>query len=80
MKMFNREGMNVVVVDITTPDISEVGFFVVKVVISHMQPITGDYNYRRLGGRRLYEMPQKLAFSDKVVEEADLNRYPFPLI
>jgi len=68
----------VIVVDITTPDIREVGLSVVKVIIPGMQPINGDYNHRYLGGRRTYKVPRILGYTDREVKVEELNRLPHP--
>jgi ribosomal protein S12 methylthiotransferase accessory factor len=51
--LFKVTGMDVIAVDITTPDVKEFGFCVVRVIIPQLQPLNGDYRFRILGGRRL---------------------------
>jgi ribosomal protein S12 methylthiotransferase accessory factor len=69
---------DVVGVDVTTPDINEAGFKVVRVIVPNLQPM--DMNHRRphLGGRRLYEAPWKLGLTDKPRDESDMNPAPHP--
>lgn len=78
LKALSDKDTDVIVVDITTPDVEEAGFKVVKVVIPGLQPLNGNFNYRRLGGRRLYETPKTLGYTEKATQENDLNPYPHP--
>jgi len=77
-EMLAAKGMDVIAVNITTPDITEVGFTVMKVIVPGLQPLNGDYAYRCLGGRRLYEVPRILGYAEEATEEASLNPYPHP--
>jgi ribosomal protein S12 methylthiotransferase accessory factor len=69
---------DVVVVDITSPDIAEVGFNVARVLIPGMQPLSEDHRFRFLGGTRVYEMPRLLGYSQNDSMEEKLNPYPHP--
>ena len=71
-------GFDVIVVDLTTPDIEEVGFNVVRVIIPGLQLLHGDRNMF-LGGERLYSVPLALGYRKEPVREEDLNYYPHPL-
>ncbi|NPV69308.1 MAG: YcaO-like family protein [Firmicutes bacterium] len=72
------KGHEVIAVDVTTPDIAEVGFSVVRIVIPGLHPLEMDHNWRKLGGRRLYEVPYRLGYSDHVATEAEMNPIPHP--
>ncbi len=78
LEALSDKDTDVIVVDITTPDVEEAGFKVVKVVMPGLQPLNGNFNYRRLGGRRLYEVPKLLGYTEKTTQESDLNPYPHP--
>jgi ribosomal protein S12 methylthiotransferase accessory factor len=69
---------DVVGVDVTTPDINEVGFKVVRVIVPELQPMDINHQYPHLGGRRLYEVPFKLGLVAKPREESELNADPHP--
>jgi ribosomal protein S12 methylthiotransferase accessory factor len=69
---------DVVGVDVTTPDIDDVGFKVVRVVVPDLQPMDIDHNRRHLGGRRLYDVPVKLGLAARPAAEAELNDVPHP--
>jgi ribosomal protein S12 methylthiotransferase accessory factor len=60
-------------------DIAGHGFHVVRTLITGLQPIHFGYGEERLGGRRLFELPQKLGFADRARAVTDLNMCPHPL-
>jgi ribosomal protein S12 methylthiotransferase accessory factor len=66
-------GYEAIVVDITTPDIAEVGFSVVRVVVPGLLPLHGHHLHPYLGVRRLHEAPQRLGWPT-----AGLNPFPHP--
>jgi ribosomal protein S12 methylthiotransferase accessory factor len=67
----------IMVVDLTTPDVRQCGYNVVKVLIPQLQAMEGDYTHRYLGGSRLYEVPAKLGFVGASSYET-LNPFPHP--
>jgi ribosomal protein S12 methylthiotransferase accessory factor len=69
-------GLEVLVADLTTPDVAGLGFKVVKVLIPGMHPIDFGY-WRHLGGRRLYETPARLGYR-AAYGPNDLNLFPHP--
>ena len=50
LSLLESRGFDVLVVDLTTPDVREVGFRVVRVLIPGLQPLHGDHCYPFLGG------------------------------
>lgn len=73
-----RHDIDVIIVDLTAPDIREVGFSVVRAILPGLQLLHGDRN-PFLGGKRLYSVPQALGYRDRLVTEDELNTYPHPL-
>jgi ribosomal protein S12 methylthiotransferase accessory factor len=71
-------GLDVVAVDLTTPDVDEAGFKVVRCVVPGLQPLDINHNERHLGGRRLYEVPHRLGLAPEPPGEDDLNPDPHP--
>lgn len=69
---------DVVAVDVTTCDVEEVGFKVVRAVMPELQPMDIDDRYRHLGGRRLYDVPWRLGRVPGPRSTAELNPYPHP--
>jgi len=73
-----EKNLDVIVVDLTQPDVAELGFTVVKVLVPGLIDINADHNYPLLGGHRLYALPRLLGYTDRDVTEAELNRIPHP--
>ncbi|HZH13079.1 MAG TPA: YcaO-like family protein [Archangium sp.] len=72
-----QAGMDVIVCDLTTPDIAALGLHVVRVVVPGMNPLFMGHKNRALGGRRLYEVPQR--FGHRGIERGHPdNPYPHP--
>lgn len=80
LKMFEEKNMEVAYVDITTPDVNELGFKVVRVIIPELQPLHGDERFKYLGGRRLYEVPKLLGYRSTESTEDELNQIPHPFV
>jgi ribosomal protein S12 methylthiotransferase accessory factor len=55
-------GEQVLVADITTADVENLGMKVVRAVVPGFHPLHMGHQNRALGGRRLREVPQKLGF------------------
>lgn len=55
--LLRQAGYEVIVADVTTPDIREAGFRVVRVLVPGLVPLHGDHNFPYLGVSRLYEPP-----------------------
>lgn len=66
-------------VDLTLPDVGACGYRVVRVVAAGLQPIHFGYGQERLGGRRLFSVPQRLGLRNAPTVASDLNRCPHPL-
>jgi ribosomal protein S12 methylthiotransferase accessory factor len=72
-------GHRVAYVDLTLPDIASCGCFVVRTLAAGLQPVHFGFGQERLGGRRLFELPQRLGFENRLRTESDLNPCPHPL-
>jgi ribosomal protein S12 methylthiotransferase accessory factor len=78
VRLLAAAGLEVLVADLTTPDVAGLGFNVVKVLIPGMHPIDFGY-WRHLGGRRLYETPARLGYrAASGPNELNLFPHPFP--
>ncbi|MEU7041237.1 TOMM precursor leader peptide-binding protein [Streptomyces varsoviensis] len=72
-------GMDVVVVDQTSPLHEAAGLHCVKVIAPGALPMTfGHRNRRTTGLPRLREVPHRLGFAPRPLADADLNPYPHP--
>jgi ribosomal protein S12 methylthiotransferase accessory factor len=67
----------VLIADVTTPDLRELGVTVVRAVIPGFHPLFMGYHYRALGGKRLWEVPQALGYKGINRESGD-NPAPHP--
>ena len=63
--MMARAGHRVVYVDVTTPDIRNLGLRVVRTLAAGLQPLHFGYGRERRGGRRLYEVPLGLGYFER---------------
>lgn len=70
LNILKNKVSDIIYVDVTTRDVRETGFKVVKVIIPELQPLYLDEQYKYLGGRRLYEF----MFSKR------LNDIPHPFL
>lgn len=75
LKLKSKE-YNVLIKDLTTPDVNQAGFFCVRIVVPQLLPMSGAYPFYHLGGKRLYEVPQTIGLKKKSFEE--LNKFPHP--
>lgn len=78
VNLLSSKRYDVIVVDVTTPDVAEVGFRVVHVLVPGLQPLDMNHNWRYLGGKRLYEVPVRMGFADRTKSEEELNCIPHP--
>lgn len=72
-------GLDVIVVDQTTPEHRAGGFCCVKVIIPGTLPMTFGHANRRIQGLpRLLEVPRLLGYRDKALLPQDINPHPHP--
>ena len=76
VKILKDLDLNVLIKDLTTPDIRESGFYSIKAFVPQLIPLAGSYPFYFLGGKRLYEVPKKMGFNTK--DYFNLNKYPHP--
>jgi ribosomal protein S12 methylthiotransferase accessory factor len=75
----SHQGYRVCCVEISTPDVIGCGLHVIRVLATGLQPLHFGFGKERLGGRRLFEVPQQLGLAASVRAESDLNPCPHPL-
>lgn len=72
-------GQEILVVDLTTGDVGQAGFRVVKVFIPGAQQIEGDHAHRLLGSCRLFEVPRRLGYPVvSSLNEFNPDPHPYP--
>ncbi len=63
--------------DLTTPDVAELKLAVVRAVVPGYHPLVSGHRHRALGGRRLWEVPQRLGHPGISPQHGD-NPLPHP--
>jgi ribosomal protein S12 methylthiotransferase accessory factor len=71
-------GFDAYSVDVTTPDIVDFGFHVVRTIIPGLQPLDNDHRHRYLGGRRLYDVPARYGRTGLTIAALNPAPHPFP--
>jgi ribosomal protein S12 methylthiotransferase accessory factor len=71
-------GSDVILIDMTTPDVAELGWHAVKVFCPALQQLEGDHNHRLLGGSRWRDVPVKLGWRTTPLDPKNVNGYPHP--
>lgn len=72
----SAKNLNVIVKDLTTVDVDEAGFKVIRAVVPGMQPLDVNSARRYLGGTRLYQVPCEMGLKSQPLAEEELNPYP----
>lgn len=78
-RILRNKNIEAFYVDITTPKVSKLGFFAVKVVIPKLQPLYLDEKFPYLGGERLHEVPPKFGYLTQR-QNQKLNNLPHPFL
>jgi ribosomal protein S12 methylthiotransferase accessory factor len=75
-----RAGSEAYAVDVTSPDVGELGLVVTKVTAPELCALDVPQGARFLGGRRLYEAAAQLGLRERVlaVDEVNPDPHPFP--
>jgi len=71
-------GYDCYAVDVTTRDISDLGFTVQRVIAPRLQPLYLLERLRYCGGDRLTETPVEMGYRETQPTEAELNTVPHP--
>ena len=74
--ILKERGLEAIALDITTPDIDEAGFKVVRAVVPGLHPLDIDHNHMYLGGKRLYQAPSDAGLLNRPLKEEELNMAP----
>ncbi|MCP4663203.1 MAG: TOMM precursor leader peptide-binding protein [bacterium] len=71
-------GLEVLVVDLTPPELKELGLWVVKALVPGTYPMNFDSRWPQLGGRRIREVPVDLGLLDAPLAFEQFHRVPHP--
>jgi ribosomal protein S12 methylthiotransferase accessory factor len=77
-RRLQARGIDSYAVDVTTPDVAELGLHVVRVVAPELCPLDVRQDACFLGGARLRDAPVELGFRDRPLTFDGLNRDPHP--
>ncbi len=78
VEMLTKKGFEVIYVDVTSPELKELGFNVVKVLIPGLMGLNGDHNYPFLGGDRQNELRKKMRGNSNLDTSCVMNKDPHP--
>lgn len=80
VRRLEEAGLEAFAVDITTPDVAEVGFHVVRAVVPGLIPLHAGHALRPLGNARLYEVAQRMGHDTRrrTIDEMNPVPHPFP--
>lgn len=78
VQRLTERGHEVIVVDLTTADVAQLGFRVVRVLVPGLQPLHGQHRWPFLGGRRLYDVPRRLGHRPEPSAARELSPFPHP--
>ncbi len=78
--MLDQVGLEPIAIDVTSEDLRDAGYWIIRVVIPGMQPLNARHDSPFLGGSRLRQVPHQLGRASRPLEEEDFNRnvHPFP--
>jgi ribosomal protein S12 methylthiotransferase accessory factor len=71
-------GLEAFWVDVTTEDVAEFGFHVVRTVMPGMQPLDNDHRYPYVGGSRRVTVPRALGLGTPTEATVNPDPHPFP--
>ncbi|UFJ60241.1 YcaO-like family protein [Brevibacillus sedimenti] len=74
-----RNGLEVIAVDITLPDVRQLGLHVYRVIVPGAVDITRSEKEKVAGGTRLYQVPVEMGYLDRPYTYHKLNPMPHPL-
>ncbi len=72
-------GVEVIVADLTRDDIRETGLRVIRAIAPGMVPLTFRNGEIPLACSRIYEVPVRLGWRDRPIEQDAINRHPHPI-
>ncbi|WP_282937888.1 TOMM precursor leader peptide-binding protein [Paenibacillus sp. RC67] len=79
VEAFRRVNLEIIVVDVTAPELERNGLYCVKVLIPGLLPMTFGHHYTRITGlERLFSVPAQLGFAAHPLTPDQLNPYPHP--
>ena len=71
-------GLDAFWVDVTTEDVAEFGFHVIRTVMPGLQPLDNDHRYPYVGGSRRVTVPRALGLGTPTEATVNPDPHPFP--
>ena len=78
VETIGRARLEVLLVDLTAPEIRDLGMYTVKVLVPGAYPMNFDSRWPHLGGWRLTRAPVDAGLRERPLAFAELNRIPHP--
>ena len=72
----DRQGVELIAVDVTSPDVAEGGLTVARVFSPQLHPLDAGYSHRFLGGKRLRHRPADVGLVPHPLRDDELNDWP----
>jgi ribosomal protein S12 methylthiotransferase accessory factor len=73
-----QAGMDVLAVDLTPPEIKELGLWVVKTLVPGTYPMNFDSRWPHFGGQRISGVPAELGLIERPLRFQEFQRVPHP--
>jgi ribosomal protein S12 methylthiotransferase accessory factor len=73
-----RAGLEVLVVDLTPPEIKELGLWVMKTLVPGTYPMNFDSRWPHFGGSRITKVPAELELIERPLRFDEFQRVPHP--
>ncbi|RMH20039.1 MAG: hypothetical protein D6696_09080, partial [Acidobacteria bacterium] len=78
LERLEAAGLRALVVELTPPEIRDLGLHVVKVLVPGTYPMNFDGRWPHFGGERIYRAPVACGLRSTPLSFAELNRVPHP--
>lgn len=73
-----EHGLDVVIIDLTPPEIRDLGFTVIKTLVPGLVELNSDHLLPLSGNARLYEVPERLGYGPRDEDALNDTPHPFP--
>jgi ribosomal protein S12 methylthiotransferase accessory factor len=78
VRAVDRAGLEVLMVDLTPPEVRDLGLWTVKALVPGTYPMNFDSRWAQFGGARITEAPVQAGLRSRPLPIRDLNRVPHP--
>ena len=76
--ILKNKSYNVLVKDLTTPDVNDAGLYCIRVIVPQLLQLGGAYPFYFLGGERMYSVPKQFGYQVNSFENLNIYPHPFP--